>query len=94
MLKQLSNGGFPSKYGLGQSLLSFGADKRCSSKEGTQLIRESAQWAAFNPSSGSAKRKRSSVPLWTAMIHSAENVYMEYCDPKRDEWVRKILRVL
>jgi len=28
------------------------------------------------------------------MIHSAEAVYTEYCDPKRDEWVTKILPAL
>ena len=28
------------------------------------------------------------------MIHSAESVYTEYCDPRRDEWVTKILPVL
>ena len=28
------------------------------------------------------------------LIHSAESVYTEYCDPRRDEWVTKILPVL
>jgi hypothetical protein len=28
------------------------------------------------------------------MIHSAEAVYTEYCDPKRDEWVTEILPAL
>jgi hypothetical protein len=28
------------------------------------------------------------------LVHSAENVYTEYCDPKRDEWVTKILPML
>jgi hypothetical protein len=25
------------------------------------------------------------------LVHSAESVYTEYCDPKRDEWVTKVL---
>jgi hypothetical protein len=28
------------------------------------------------------------------MVHAAESVYTEYCDPKRDEWSTKILPVL
>lgn len=28
------------------------------------------------------------------MVHSPESVYTEYCDPKRDEWVTKILSIL
>ena len=28
------------------------------------------------------------------LVHSAENIYTEYCDPRRDEWQTKILPML
>ena len=40
------------------------------------------------------KESNSLEDVEAGLIHSAENVYTEYCDPKRDEWTTKILPVL
>jgi hypothetical protein len=40
------------------------------------------------------KESNSLEDVEAGLVHSAESVYTEYCDPKRDEWVTKILPTL
>jgi hypothetical protein len=40
------------------------------------------------------KESNSLEDVEAGMIHSAESVYTEYCDPKRDEWVTKFVPIL
>jgi len=40
------------------------------------------------------KESNSLEDVEAGLIHSTESVYTEYCDPKRDEWVTKLLPVL
>jgi len=40
------------------------------------------------------KESNSLEDVEAGLIHTAESVYTEYCDPKRDEWATKILPAL
>jgi hypothetical protein len=40
------------------------------------------------------KESNSLEEVEAGLIHSAENVYTEYCDPRRDEWTTKIVPAL